>query len=84
MPIPFAQDGDKDAHHLRTTLGRSGSSSGSVPVVVCGFTVSPQITIITCPDAPCMEYMPISWGGARGVNVGIYGIHGASGMFGFP
>ena len=24
--------------------------------------------------------MPISWGGARGVNVGIYGIHGVSGI----
>ena len=25
-------------------------------------------------------YMPISWGGARGVNVGIYDRHGVSGI----
>ena len=31
------------------------------------------------PDIPYMARMPISWGGARGVNEGIYGIHGASG-----
>ena len=28
---------------------------------------------------PCMVYMPINWGGARGVNRHIYTIHGASG-----
>ena len=28
-----------------------------------------------------LEYLPISWGGARGVNVGIYDIHGVSGIW---
>ena len=27
-----------------------------------------------------LAYIPISWGGARGVNVGIHGIHGVSGI----
>ena len=44
-----------------------------------------QVPWIQCPDttngtAIICIYLPISWGSARGVNVGIYGIHGVSGM----